>query len=873
MNGNEVRILVTADNKASAVLHKVKGDAAEAGKSAGHAFGGHLTQTLKTYGPALVGALSFGALVAFGKKSIETYESVTKAAVRTSRISGETVEAASKLNFAFKMTGLGTDQASGSLKRFSNFLVNTKDASKVLGMEVHNSTGHMKTMDQLLPAVAQKFKDMPNGIEKTALAVKLFGRNGTDMLPFLNKGADGLAELTKKAEQFGYVIGDKDAAAVKESMKAHREWGLAMDGLRITIGQRLVPVIEKYMLPLLEHFTELVSRKVIPMVRDMGDRFRDFALKHAEEFKKAWEEIGEGVSKSIDWLKRAYDFIDSHFSKSQQKDFLELAATLFALKKLGVFSVGMKVVGAGKKILDMFSKGEVVVAAGGMQTAGATMDTAAVLMNRAADKMIIAAGGAAMGGKGGPITAGGNLRGGTSRLAGIAEGGAGAAAGEGAAVAGGISAAAAAGVGLAGGAAGYGAGRLVGLGMKDHSAGRGFAGIGAGAAAGAGVGAGIGAFFGGVGAVPGAAIGGVVGAVGGALSDPGSLKKAWEATLSWFKKVPERVEGFFKAIPPFFRKLWDATKALTVSTWDSVVDWFKALPGRITGFLSELPGKIAFVAGEAAGLAVVNLVKVLDWFHDLPGNIARALRPVGSAVWNAIKAIPGLASRVVESSLHFFHDLPGKIGRTLKAIGSIVWSALKAVPGLAGRAVEGALDFFEKLPGRVMSFVGRIPGLVRSALSGIGSFFSGMWGSIKSVFLSGINGLIDLLNKAIDGFNKVTSKVGISIGKLGHVGGGGGSGSHYGESANQAEHHASGGIASGGPSWMNERGPELVRLPNGSTVIPAGTSREMMRGGISGGGETHIYLHLESDDADLIKRVRKAVRVEGAGNVQIAFGR
>jgi hypothetical protein len=43
---------------------------------------------------------------------------------------------------------------------------------------------------------------------------------------------------------------------------------------------------------------------------------------------------------------------------------------------------------------------------------------------------------------------------------------------------------------------------------------------------------------------------------------------------------------------------------------------------------------------------------------------------------------------------------------------------------------------------------------------------------------------------------------------------------------------ASGG-ARGGMTWVGEQGPELVRLPYGSTVHPAGTSREMARAGAS----------------------------------------
>ncbi len=54
---------------------------------------------------------------------------------------------------------------------------------------------------------------------------------------------------------------------------------------------------------------------------------------------------------------------------------------------------------------------------------------------------------------------------------------------------------------------------------------------------------------------------------------------------------------------------------------------------------------------------------------------------------------------------------------------------------------------------------------------------------------------------------------------------------------------ASGGVR-GGMSWVGEHGPELVRLPYGSQVIPAGTSREMARSGGGGGGRYVLDLML-----------------------------
>jgi TP901 family phage tail tape measure protein len=86
-----------------------------------------------------------------------------------------------------------------------------------------------------------------------------------------------------------------------------------------------------------------------------------------------------------------------------------------------------------------------------------------------------------------------------------------------------------------------------------------------------------------------------------------------------------------------------------------------------------------------------------------------------------------------------------------------------------------------------------------------------------------------------------------------------------------------GGAATGGPrsgmTWVGEQGPELVRLPGGSTVIPAGQSRSMAQ---AGGGGGAVVLEIRSGgsrmDDLLVELLRGAVRTRG-GNVQTVLGK
>lgn len=80
---------------------------------------------------------------------------------------------------------------------------------------------------------------------------------------------------------------------------------------------------------------------------------------------------------------------------------------------------------------------------------------------------------------------------------------------------------------------------------------------------------------------------------------------------------------------------------------------------------------------------------------------------------------------------------------------------------------------------------------------------------------------------------------------------------------------ARGGI-SGGLAMVGERGRELVKLPQGSTVIPNGTTENMMSGA-GGGGGAPILINLVLDGTTLavamIDPLRGVVRQKGRGSV------
>lgn len=92
----------------------------------------------------------------------------------------------------------GADEASQQMEELG---LSGKAASKAfaeLGIAIKNQDGTLRASDQVFLDIATKFKTMPDGVEKTALALKLFGKSGAEMIPLLNMGGDAIDKLKVK---------------------------------------------------------------------------------------------------------------------------------------------------------------------------------------------------------------------------------------------------------------------------------------------------------------------------------------------------------------------------------------------------------------------------------------------------------------------------------------------------------------------------------------------------------------------------------------------------------------------------------------------------------------------------------------------------
>ncbi len=98
-----------------------------------------------------------------------------------------------------------------------------------LGVSIYDANGKLKDQETMMNETIYALANMENGTEKARLATELFGKSGVEMMPMLNGGAEGIAELTKRSHDLGLVMSD-------EAVNAGVVLGDTMDDVNQSVG-------------------------------------------------------------------------------------------------------------------------------------------------------------------------------------------------------------------------------------------------------------------------------------------------------------------------------------------------------------------------------------------------------------------------------------------------------------------------------------------------------------------------------------------------------------------------------------------------------------------------------------------------------------
>lgn len=200
-------------------------------------FGKRVKQVSAAVGTAVVGAgVAFAASM---KSIIDRADETEKSAQRL----GMTGEALTGLRHAADLSGVSQQKLSESLSKLNKAAAEGNDAFDAIGISVTDANGKLKSSDQLIKDVASKFAGYADGAAKFALAQRLFGETGAELIPLLNAGADGISAMQVEAAALGLVL-DQDTRKAAEAFNDNlTRLNRAQEGITTQISAQMLPTM------------------------------------------------------------------------------------------------------------------------------------------------------------------------------------------------------------------------------------------------------------------------------------------------------------------------------------------------------------------------------------------------------------------------------------------------------------------------------------------------------------------------------------------------------------------------------------------------------------------------------------------------------
>lgn len=238
MASDRAQILITAVDQTKAAFASVKAN-----------LEGLSTAASRVHGllAGLGAALSLGALVAAGKAALDSADELSKLAQKT----GLSVESLSLLKPIAEQSGISLEGLAKGLQKLATAMVGAAggareplEAFNRLGVAVKDASGQLRPTEAVLLDLADAFAAMPDGAEKSALAVKLFGKSGVELIPFLNQGRAGIEQLKQKFKELGLEISGDTAKAAEQFNDTLDTVKQALQGLAMRVAQAALPALQ-----------------------------------------------------------------------------------------------------------------------------------------------------------------------------------------------------------------------------------------------------------------------------------------------------------------------------------------------------------------------------------------------------------------------------------------------------------------------------------------------------------------------------------------------------------------------------------------------------------------------------------------------------
>jgi len=200
--------------------------------------------------------------------------------------------------------GISNEELGQSLGLLNRNLVAAKDGSeetinsfKKLGFSANELKNGTLTADSAIERISKNFDKLPEGPERSALAMQLFGRSGARLIPMLNDMRDGLTPTQQAIMELGFVS-EEQVETTDKFARSLDFLNMAFRGIMKVVGINFIPVAQEVVNTVTEWIVlnkDLIKTNLLGFVKGLSSGLKvalGFALTLVNAFKGLVRAIG-----------------------------------------------------------------------------------------------------------------------------------------------------------------------------------------------------------------------------------------------------------------------------------------------------------------------------------------------------------------------------------------------------------------------------------------------------------------------------------------------------------------------------------------------------------------------------------------------------
>jgi len=209
---------------------------------------------------AILGGVALVAIIAFTVKGLKAVDTMAKLAQNI----GSSIKSIQVLRHMATLGGVSIEKMDKAIAKMTRGVGETlvfgvgeaSDAIRELGLKAEDL--EKLSPEKMFGVIADSINRVTNSQRAGILAYKMFGRAGQELIVTMKDGSAGVDAMSKKLEELGVVIGDKQSQMVEKANDAWADIGLVWSSLGNQLAVEFAPILTT------------IANKIIEFVKNAG---------------------------------------------------------------------------------------------------------------------------------------------------------------------------------------------------------------------------------------------------------------------------------------------------------------------------------------------------------------------------------------------------------------------------------------------------------------------------------------------------------------------------------------------------------------------------------------------------------------------------